>query len=121
MIYLVSNYRIQGIHYKFEMITDIINMRELRTLPCLCHWLSIMDHSNNFLHFTLNDSMEEFSHPSGIFPLMADKRLVSEFIPTFLLFELMIVNMVCLDVRIWLKFSMVHSHEYSFELYTLNI
>ena len=103
-IYLVSNFRTQGIHCKLE------KMNSCPPLGVNCHMEWCYTYYNiSFLHFILNVSIELYNQSRGIFPLRTESLLVRIFRPTFLVFDFKIENFVCRDVKILLKFIKIYS------------
>ena len=58
-------------------------------------------------------SFELFSQSRGIESFKAESLLETAFRPTFLLFVLAILKVLCQDVKIWSKFSEIHSSKCS--------
>ena len=84
----------------------VINSGPLFRCPCLyVEWFTveyICTFNNSFLHFTLKESIELFSHCRGILPFKINNWFVRIFRPTFLLFCFKILKCVLRDVKIWL-------------------
>ena len=82
-------------------------------------WSGVHFHfSSKPLHFTLKDSNEQFSQPSGILPFKIDNLFTKILSPTFLL-VFRTEKVVCRDVEIWFKLSSVQSIEWMVVLYSL--
>ena len=59
----------------------------------------------NFLHFTLNVSMDRFNHSRGTSPFIWCYLFVKEFSPILVLLSLIVKNVVCRHMITWLKLS----------------
>ena len=59
------------------------------------------DYNSTFLHFTLNESMEQFSHSRGILPFKVESLFTRKLRPTFLLFDFKTEKVVWGDVNVW--------------------
>ena len=64
---------------------------------------------NSLLQCILNVSSDILNQVNGILLFRMNILFVKAFKPTFLLFALKAMNVVCLEVIIWLKFKATHS------------
>ena len=63
-------------------------------------WWTGQSIRNNLLHLSLKEVIDSLSQLKGTFPLRVDNLFASKLRPTLVLFDLKILNVVCLEVKI---------------------
>ena len=83
----------------------------IRTTMFLKHRLHLKSHQviNFFLQLILNVSNDILNHLRGMRLLSIKTLLAKAFRPTFFVFALVAMKLICLDVKIWLKFNATDS------------
>ena len=81
--------------------------------PFICLWLTLLlPHvmfNKFFIYFTLKAFNDKLRSIKGINPFKIESLVERRFFPTVKLLILMVLNVVCLDVKVWLKLSWIQS------------